>query len=133
MSNKVKVPGGAFYAGDGLTVDPVTRTVSAGGSQVVYNLSNAVFTETVDSNRAYYFVDPTTLTEILKSMNTGSPMPYIGFKAEKEFFANDGIDFGWGTSMNTIAVTVYGKYSKNSPMDTYIFDTFEHAKEYHDR
>ena len=31
MSNKVKVPGGAFYAGDGLTVDPVTRTVSAGG------------------------------------------------------------------------------------------------------
>lgn len=30
MSNKVKVPGGAFYLGDGLTVDPVTRTVSAG-------------------------------------------------------------------------------------------------------
>lgn len=28
---KVKVPGGAFYAGDGLTVDPITRTVSAGG------------------------------------------------------------------------------------------------------
>ena len=34
MSNKVKVPGGAFYAGDGLTVDPVTRTVSAGGGSV---------------------------------------------------------------------------------------------------
>lgn len=32
MSNKVKVPGGAFYAGDGLTVEPVTRTVSAGVS-----------------------------------------------------------------------------------------------------
>ena len=35
MSNKVpsktKVPGGAFYAGDGLTVDPITRTVSASG------------------------------------------------------------------------------------------------------
>ena len=31
MSNKVKVPGGAFYAGAGLTVDPTTRTVSAGG------------------------------------------------------------------------------------------------------
>ena len=35
MSNKVpsktKVPGGAFYAGDGLTVDPSTRTVSASG------------------------------------------------------------------------------------------------------
>ena len=34
MSNKVKVPGGAFYLGDGLTVDPVTRTVSAGGGDV---------------------------------------------------------------------------------------------------
>ncbi len=30
-SSKTKVPGGAFYAGDGLTVDPITRTVSAGG------------------------------------------------------------------------------------------------------
>ena len=34
MANKVKVPGGAFYLGDGLTVDPVTRTVSAGGGDV---------------------------------------------------------------------------------------------------
>ena len=35
MSNKVKVPGGAFYAGDGLTVDQTTRTVSAGGGSSV--------------------------------------------------------------------------------------------------
>lgn len=35
MADKVKVPGGAFYAGDGLTVDPVTRTVSAGGGSEV--------------------------------------------------------------------------------------------------
>lgn len=34
MTNKVKVPGGAFYLGDGLTVDPATRTVSAGGGDV---------------------------------------------------------------------------------------------------
>ena len=34
MANKVKVPGGAFYLGDGLTVDPITRTVSAGGGDV---------------------------------------------------------------------------------------------------
>ena len=34
MANKVKVPGGAFSAGDGLTVDPITRTVSAGGIAV---------------------------------------------------------------------------------------------------
>lgn len=30
MPNKVKVPGGAFYAGDGLEVDKKTRTVSVG-------------------------------------------------------------------------------------------------------
>lgn len=30
--SKVKVPGGAFYAGEGLNVDPITRTVSAGGA-----------------------------------------------------------------------------------------------------
>lgn len=36
VSNKMKVPGGAFYAGDGLTVDPITRTVSAsGGAEIV--------------------------------------------------------------------------------------------------
>ena len=35
MANKVKVPGGAFYAGDGLTVDQTTRTVSAGGGSSV--------------------------------------------------------------------------------------------------
>ena len=34
MSNRVKAPGGAFYLGDGLTVDSVTRTVSAGGGDV---------------------------------------------------------------------------------------------------
>lgn len=33
VSNKMKVPGGAFYAGDGLTVDPITRTVSARGGR----------------------------------------------------------------------------------------------------
>ena len=41
MENKVKVPGGAFYAGDGLTVDPVTRTVSAGGGGTVTSVNGA--------------------------------------------------------------------------------------------
>lgn len=35
MPNKVKAPGGAFYAGDGLTVNQATRTVSAGGGSSV--------------------------------------------------------------------------------------------------
>lgn len=46
MENKVKVPGGAFYAGDGLTVDPVTRTVSAdgggGGTVTESDIENAL-------------------------------------------------------------------------------------------
>ena len=42
MSNKVKVPGGAFYLGDGLTVDQTTRTVSAGGgSQADWNVTDS--------------------------------------------------------------------------------------------
>ena len=34
MDNKVKIPCGGFYLGDGLTVDPVTKTVSIGGGDV---------------------------------------------------------------------------------------------------
>lgn len=31
--SKIKVPGGAFYAGEGLEVDPISRTVSANGGR----------------------------------------------------------------------------------------------------
>ena len=55
MTNKVKVPGGAFYAGDGLTVDPVTRTVSAGGSSVQpdWNQNDSTAADYV-KNRTHY-------------------------------------------------------------------------------
>ena len=56
MSNKVKVPGGAFYAGDGLTVDPVTRTVSAGGGDVTtpdWNQNDATASDYI-KNRPFY-------------------------------------------------------------------------------
>ena len=55
MSNKVKVPGGAFYLGDGLTVDPVTRTVSAGGSSVQpdWNQNDSTAADYV-KNRTHY-------------------------------------------------------------------------------
>ena len=60
MSNKVKVPGGAFYAGDGLTVDPITRTVSAGGGDVTtpdWNQNDATASDYV-KNRPFYTGDP---------------------------------------------------------------------------
>ena len=56
MSNKVKVPGGAFYAGDGLTVDPITRTVSAGGGDVTtpdWNQNDATASDYI-KNRPFY-------------------------------------------------------------------------------
>ena len=102
---------------------------------VVYDLSNAVLIETGGVNRTYYFVDPTTLTEILKSMNTGSPMPYIGFKStvDRDFFVNGGMHCGWGLSMNAKAVMVLGMMGTTGSFTAYIFDTFEHAKEYYER
>ena len=60
MSNKVKVPGGAFYLGDGLTVDPVTRTVSAGGGDVTtpdWNQNDATASDYI-KNRPFYTGDP---------------------------------------------------------------------------
>lgn len=102
--------------------------------QVVYDSSNAVFKEGAN---VYYFVDPTTLTDILKSINTGSPMPYIGLKhinlsTQPAFIVNACINFGWGSSMNAIAVDVLGTNGKTE-FHVYIFDTFQHAKEYYER
>ena len=56
MSNKVKVPGGAFYAGDGLTVDPITRTVNAGGGDVTtpdWNQNDETASDYI-KNRPFY-------------------------------------------------------------------------------
>ena len=67
MSNKVKVPGGAFYAGDGLTVDQTTRTVSAGGGSSVstpdWNQNDATASDYI-KNRPFYTGD-TEETEII--------------------------------------------------------------------
>ena len=60
MSNKVKVPGGAFYVGDGLTVDKTTRTVSAGGGSSVstpdWNQNDATASDYI-KNRPFYTGD----------------------------------------------------------------------------
>ena len=67
MSNKVKVPGGAFYAGDGLTVDQTTRTVSAGGGSSVstpdWNQNDATASDYI-KNRPFYTGDSVE-TEII--------------------------------------------------------------------
>ena len=67
MIDKVKVPGGAFYAGDGLTVDQTTRTVSAGGGSSVstpdWNQNDATASDYI-KNRPFYTGDPVE-TEII--------------------------------------------------------------------
>lgn len=65
MENKVKVPGGAFYAGDGLTVDPVTRTVSAEGNSTTpdWSQNDAQAADFVKNRPGAYMTDPVA-TEI---------------------------------------------------------------------
>lgn len=53
MTNKVKVPGGAFYAGDGLTVDPVTRTVSGDVTTPDWNQNDETASDYI-KNRPFY-------------------------------------------------------------------------------
>ena len=81
MDNKVKVPGGAFYAGDGLTVDPVNRTVSAGGSgvQADWNQNDSTAADYV-KNRTHY-EESTYVDYVLNMSNTaivGFSMPEVG-------------------------------------------------------
>ena len=66
MSNKVKVPGGAFYLGDGLTVDPVTRTVSGGGGDVTtpdWNQNDATASDYIKNRPFYTETTETVLVE----------------------------------------------------------------------
>ena len=82
MSNKVKVPGGAFYAGDGLTVDPITRTVSAGGGDVTtpdWNQNDSTAPDYV-KNRTHY--EESAYVDYVLNMSStnivGFSMPEVG-------------------------------------------------------
>ena len=70
MENKVKVPGGAFYAGDGLTVDPVTRTVSAEGNSTTpdWNQNDATASDYI-KNRPGGYLEYTNVGTINKTAN----------------------------------------------------------------
>lgn len=81
MANKVKVPGGAFYLGDGLTVDPVNRTVSAGGSglQPDWNQNDSAAADYV-KNRTHY--EESEYVDYVLNMNgtgiVGFSLPEVG-------------------------------------------------------
>lgn len=79
MSNKVKVPGGAFYAGDGLTVDPITRTVSGDVTTPDWNQNDATASDYI-KNRTHY-VESIYADYVLNMSGTvieGLSMPEVG-------------------------------------------------------
>ena len=101
MSNKVKVPGGAFYAGDGLTVDTVTRTVSAGGGDVTtpdWNQNDATASDYI-KNRPFYTGDPveTVLVEesTVSFTNASANMYYGAISTTIELAAGETYEVSW--------------------------------------
>ena len=81
MSNKVKVPGGAFYAGDGLTVDPVTRTVSGDVTTPDWNQNDATASDYI-KNRPFYTGDPVETVLVEESTVTFADTGYDFYSAE---------------------------------------------------
>lgn len=97
MDNKVKVPGGAFYAGDGLTVDPITKTVSAGGGDVTtpdWNQNDATASDYV-KNRPFY---------------TGDPVETVLVEESTVSFQNSGSGLSLGIIQSTFEATVGETY-----------------------
>lgn len=97
MSNKVKVPGGAFYLGDGLTVDTVTRTVSAGGGNVTtpdWNQNDETAADYI-KNRPFYTGD--TVETVLVEESTVS-------------FTNPSANIYYGAISTTIELAVGETY-----------------------
>lgn len=98
MSNKVKVPGGAFYAGDGLTVDQTTRTVSAGGGSSVstpdWNQNDATASDYI-KNRPFY---------------TGDPVENVLVEESTVSFTNASANIYYGAISTTIELTVGETY-----------------------
>ncbi len=101
MSNKVKVPGGAFYAGDGLTVDPVTRTVSTGGGDVTtpdWNQNDATASDYI-KNRPFYTGDSvqTVLVEesTVSFTNASANIYYGAISTTIELAAGETYEVSW--------------------------------------
>ena len=126
VSGKIKVPGGAFYAGDGLTVDPITRTVSADGGGVDSGVTTLhIYISAIDRE---------TLTPTFTADKTPREMQYVttptwcimtfaaGLLGEKEaslsvppVFAGGAPSFGYiyNINNNKNVYVVYGDIDKN--------------------
>ena len=101
MSNKVKVPGGAFYLGDGLTVDPVTRTVSGGGGDVTtpdWNQNDETASDYI-KNRPFYTGDSvqTVLVEesTVSFTNVSANIYYGAISTTIELAAGETYEVSW--------------------------------------
>lgn len=122
MNNKVKVPGGAFYAGDGLTVDPVTRTVSAGGGDVTtpdWNQNDATASDYI-KNRPFYTGD--TVETVLVEENTVSftnpsaSIYYGSIPTTIELIAGDTYKVSWdGATYECVCGLIMGNPAIGNP------------------
>lgn len=122
MSNKVKVPGGAFYLGDGLTVDPVTRTVSAGGGDVTtpdWNQNDATASDYI-KNRPFYTGDPaeTVLVEesTVSFTNPSANIYYGSMPTAIELIAGDTYKVSWdGATYECVCKLIIGNPAIGNP------------------
>lgn len=115
ISNKIKVPGGAFYAGDGLTVDPVTRTVSAsggGGDSGVTTLH--IYISAIDKNNPTFTADKTPKEMLYVATPTWCVMTFAaGVLGEKE-----------------VSLSVPPAWGAGAPGFGYLYDTNSNKNKY---
>ncbi len=115
MSNKVKVPGGAFYLGDGLTVDPINRTVSVGGGDVTtpdWNQNDETASDYI-KNRPFYTGDSvqTVLVEesTVSFTNPSANIYYGAISTTIELAAGETYEVSWdGAVYECVCITANG-------------------------
>mgnify|MGYP004460071931 CR=1 FL=1 len=113
ISNKIKVPGGAFYAGDGLTVDPVTRTVSADGGGGDSNVTTLhIYISAIDQNNPTFTADKTPKEMLYVTTPTWCVMTFAaGLLGEKE-----------------VSLSVPPAWGAGAPSFGYLYDTIVENK-----
>lgn len=128
MTNKVKVPGGAFYLGDGLTVDPVTRKVSAGGGDVTtpdWNQTDATASDYIKNRPFGIEYGKEVVNEY--SLNSTSQDSDGNYIFSRELSNPDNVSDLRGPFNISLGETTYENVqfdiSEGNAMITYIFQT----------
>lgn len=123
MPNKVKVPGGAFYAGDGLTVDPITRTVSAGGGDVTtpdWNQNDETASDYIKNRPGGY--DAVVEKKVQKSLTFNNKITdnqYSTVDSSFRILIQDTLEYGYNTVKVIFGDTTYNDVPIESTNDVF--------------